>query len=94
MDSKIIILLGGGVLALILAMVMRKGRLAEESPSVFERILWAVGILAVFSGFAVAVFRPDVVDLPARNEKQLKDFDRETSGCSKPQPGLKEFSKP
>lgn len=94
MDSKIIILLGGGLLALIVAIVMRKGRMAEETPSVFERILWAVGILAVLSGVLVAVFRPDVVDMPKRDEKQLKDFDREASGCSKPQQGLKEYHKP
>jgi|DewCreStandDraft_4_1066084.scaffolds.fasta_scaffold00344_2 hypothetical protein len=94
MDSKIVILLGGGTLALIIAVIMKKGRLAEETPSVFERILWVVGILALVSGALVGMFRPDVVDLPARNEKQLKEYDREPSGCSKPQPGLKEYSKP
>ncbi len=94
MDSKIVILLGGGLLALIVAVIMRKGRVVEETPSVFERILWAVGILAVLSGVFVAVFRPDVVDLPKRDEKQLKEFDRESSGCSKPQQGLKEYQKP
>jgi hypothetical protein len=90
--SKLVILLIGGVVMLVVSRIIKRGRLAEEHPSAGERLLWAIGILATISALLVAGFRSDLMDVPKKDDTQLGEYEREPSGCSKREKGIKDYN--
>ena len=92
-QSKIVILLVGGVVMLIIARFIRKGRTEDENPGAVERILWAGGILITLAAIIYAVSRGCMVDVPKQDKKELPSYSKEAPGCSKPDKGIKEYKK-
>jgi hypothetical protein len=91
-ESKLVILLAVGVGLIVVAKIMKRGRLDTDPPAVIERILWAAGLLMCLSGILVGVLRCDVVDVPKKDKKQIEEFSRDGSpGCSKPRKEIREF---
>jgi hypothetical protein len=92
-QSKIVILLVAGVVMLIIARFIGKGRLEDEHPGAVERILWAAGILITVAAIMYAISRGCMVDVPKKEKKELPKYSKEAPGCSKPDQGIKEFEK-
>ena len=92
-ESKIVILLVAGVVMLIIARFIGKGRTEEEHPGWIERILWAGGILITVAAVMYAISRGCMVDVPKKDKKELSSYSKEAPGCSKPEKGFKEFEK-
>lgn len=92
-QSKIVILLVAGVIMLIIARFIGKGRTEEEHPGAVERILWAAGLLITLAALIYAISRGCMVDVPKQEEKELPAYSKEAPGCSKPEKGLKEYQK-
>jgi hypothetical protein len=92
-QSKIVILLVAGVVMLIIARFIGRGRLEEEHPGAVERILWAGGILITVAAIIYAISRGCMVDVPKKGKKELPSYSKEAPGCSKPDKGIKEFEK-
>lgn len=92
-QSKIVILLVAGVVMLIIARFIGKGRTEEEHAGAVERILWAAGILITVAALMYAISRGCMVDVPKKDKKQLESYSKEAPGCSKPDKGIKEFKK-
>jgi heme/copper-type cytochrome/quinol oxidase subunit 2 len=89
-QSKIVILLVAGVVMLIIARFIGKGRAEDEHSGAVERILWAAGILITVAAIMYAVSRGCMVDVPKEDKKELPSHSKEAPGCSKPD---KEFEK-
>jgi hypothetical protein len=93
-QSKIVILLVAGVVMLIIARFIKKGRTEEEHPGAMERILWAGGILITVAALIYAISRGCVVDVPKKDKKEIPSYSKEAPGCSKPkEEGIKEYKK-
>jgi hypothetical protein len=92
-QSKIVILLVAGVIMLIIARFIGKGRMEEEHPGAVERILWAGGILITLAAVIFAISRGCMVDVPKKEKKEIPSYSKEAPGCSKPEKGLKEYQK-
>jgi hypothetical protein len=92
-QSKIVILLVAGVVMLIIARFIGKGRAEEEHPGAVERILWAGGILITLAALIYAISRGCMVDVPKQDKKEIPTYSEEAPGCSKPEKGLKEYEK-
>lgn len=96
-QSELFILLMVGVFMLIGWRIVKRGRMPGETPSVVERILMFGGFVITLTALLILVFRADVLDKPGKGKddseepKELSDFEREPSGCSKPSKQLKEF---
>ena len=92
-QSKIVILLVAGVVMLIIARFIGKGRTEEEHPGAVERILWAAGILITVAALFYAISRGCMVDVPEKDKKEIPSYSKEAPGCSKSDQGIKEFEK-
>jgi hypothetical protein len=92
-QSKIVILLVAGVVMLIIARFIGRGRLEDEHSGAVERILWAGGILITVAAIMYAISRGCMVDVPDKDKKELPSYSKETPGCSKSDQGIKEFEK-
>ncbi len=92
-QSKIVILLVAGVVMLIIARFIGKGRTEDEHPGAVERILWAAGILITLAALIYAISRGCMVDVPEKDKKEIPAYSKEAPGCSKPEKGLKEYEK-
>ena len=92
-QSKIVILLVAGVVMLIIARFIGKGRTEEEHPGAVERIFWAGGILITVAALIFAISRGCAVDVPKKDKKELPSYSKEAPGCSKPDQGIKEYKK-
>lgn len=92
-QSKIVILLVAGVIMLIIARFIGKGRTEEEHPSVVERILWAGGLLITIAAIMYAISRGCMVDVPKKDKQELPSYSKEAPGCSKPDNTIKEYEK-
>ena len=86
-----------GVVMLIGWRIIKRGRMPGETPSVLERILMFGGFVVTITALLVLIFRSDVLDKPgdkgkdSEEPKELSNFEREPSGCSKPTKQIKEF---
>ncbi len=92
-QSKIVILLVVGVVMLIIARFIGKGRTEEEHSGVVERILWAGGLLITIAAIIYAISRGCMVDVPKKDKQELPSYSKEAPGCSKPDNTIKEYEK-
>jgi type VI protein secretion system component VasK len=96
LQSELFYLLIAGVAMVVVWMFIKRGRLPEEEPSIFERILMFGGIVLTVTALLILLFRADVVQKPGaeeeEEEQELEDFSRQGSGCSKPSKAIKDFN--
>jgi len=93
-QSKVVILLLVGVLALVISRVLKRGRLEGEHPSGLENLLWFGGMVITLATLLFALSQGFSVDVPRdKDEKKLTKFEPEPSGCGKPARHIKRFKK-
>ncbi len=96
-QSELFFLLVAGVVMLIAWRIIKRGRMPDETPSVIEYIMMFGGFVVTITALLVLIFRADVLDKPgtkgeqSEEPKEISNFEREPSGCSKPTKQLKEF---
>jgi heme/copper-type cytochrome/quinol oxidase subunit 2 len=93
LQSKIVILLVVGVVMLISARFIGKGRAEEEHSGAVERVLWAGGILITVAAIMYAISRGCMVDVPKPGKNELPVYTKEAPGCSKPDKSIEEYKK-
>ena len=94
-ESELFYLLIGGVIMIVAWLLVKRGRLADEQPSIVERLLMFGGIVITLCAVMVLIFRSDVLDKPKQDqqeeEHELDEFGDEGAGCSKPKKAIKDF---
>lgn len=98
LNSELFLLLVAGIVMLIAWLIIKRGRMPGETPSILERIMMFGGLVVTLTALLVLVFRADVLDKPGGKDKdteetkELSSFEREPSGCSKPTKQIKDFN--
>jgi hypothetical protein len=95
-ESELFYLLAAGLAMIVIWLIIKRGRMPEEDPSVLEWIMMFAGILAFLTGLLILVFRADVLEDPGgedeTEQQQLEEYDPDgTSGCSKPKDKIKDY---
>jgi hypothetical protein len=96
LDEKFIMLLAGGVVALVISRIIKRGRTPGEHAGALENILFAAGLLLTVAtlifGFSRAC-TPAAEGEEVEEEAELTEFSKEPSGCSKPKKHMDSFKK-
>ncbi len=94
-ESELFYLLAAGLAMIVIWLIIKRGRLPEENPSVLEWIMMFAGIVATLTAVLILIFRVDVLDKPGEDsepEQQIEEYDPDgTSGCSKPKDKIKDY---
>ena len=96
LDERFILLLAGGLVALVVSRIIKRGRIPGEHAGALENILFAAGLLLTIATLIFGFSRACTPAVETEEEEEvieLGEYSKESSGCSKPKKKMDSFKR-